>query len=290
MDWLLIEKKVYAVVFVSAFLGVAIWETYWPQRQLLVKAGRRWRNHGIVWLTCAACLILIARVSPVVIALAVARSPYGLLNRPQPPWAIRWLLAVVLLDFTRYLIHVGLHKIPGMWRFHEVHHSDPDFDLSTGLRVHPVEMLFNQVCYLSAVALLAAPISAVVVAELTSLFFSIFGHANASLPALSERISRYLFVSPDMHRIHHSEAIAEQNANFGDIFPWWDRIFGTYLQDPAAGQAGLILGVHGQQEASSLSVGFMLRLPFQRKERVLSESAETEYGTPIGSKSTSDAN
>src|SRR6185436_18250344 len=119
-----------------------------------------------------------------------------LLNGMQPPLAIRCLLGVVLLDFARYLIHLGLHKIPGMWRFHEVHHSDPDFDLSTGLRVHPIEVLFNQACYLGAVALLAPPVSAVVVAEFTSAFMSFFGHANASLPTLLERVSRYIFVSP----------------------------------------------------------------------------------------------
>ncbi|HYL94044.1 MAG TPA: sterol desaturase family protein [Alphaproteobacteria bacterium] len=265
MDWLQIEGKVYWLVFVGTFLGVAIWETYRPQRQLLVNAGRRWRNHGIVWLSCAILLSLLARVSPVLIAVSVADSPYGLLNRNQPAWAIRWLLAVGLLDFAKYLMHRGLHKIPGLWRFHEVHHSDPDFDLSTGLRVHPVEMLYNQACYLSAIAVLAPPISAVVAAELTSLFMSLFGHANASLPALLERVSRYIFVSPDMHRIHHSEEIPEQNANFGDIFPWWDRVFGTYLADPAGGQAGLILGIRGQQEPTSLSVGFMFRLPFRTK-------------------------
>ena len=265
MDWLQIEGSAYWLVFVGAFLSVAIWETYRPHRHLLVGSARRWRNHGIVWFTCAASMSLLARVSPAVIAVSVAASPYGLLNREQPPWAIRWLLAVVLLDLARYLIHLGLHKIPGMWRFHEVHHSDPDFDLSTGLRVHPVEMLFNQACYLGVIAILAPPISAVVVAELTSLFMSIFGHANASLPSALERVSRYIFVSPDMHRVHHSEDISDQNANFGDIFPWWDRAFGTYTADPAAGQAGLILGIKGQQQPTSLNVGFMLRQPFRRR-------------------------
>ena len=265
MVWVQIEGRAYWLVFVGAFLVVAIWETYRPQRKLLVSAGRRWRNHGIVWFSCAASLTLLARVSPVLVAISVGDSHYGLLNGNQPPWVIRWLLAVVLLDFARYLIHLGLHKIPGMWRFHEVHHSDPDFDLSTGLRVHPIEVLFNQACYLGAVAVLAPPISAVVVAELTSVFMSIFGHANASLPPLLERISRYIFVSPDMHRVHHSEEISKQNANFGDILPWWDRVFGTYTANPAGGQAGLILGIRGQQEPKSLSVSFMLRLPFRTR-------------------------
>lgn len=248
MDWVQLEGAAYWWVFVGTFLGVAIWETCRPLRPLLVNAGRRWRNHAVVWFVCAAGLALTARVSPVLAAVSAAGNPYGILNKSQPPIPFRWLLAVALLDLTRYLLHVGLHRIPGLWRFHEVHHSDPDFDLSTGLRVHPMEVLFNQAGYLSAILLLAPPVSAVVVSELTSVFMSFFGHANASLPPRLEKLSRYLFVSPDMHRIHHSEAISDQNANLGDIFPWWDRMFGSYLASPQAGQEGLVVGIHGKQQ------------------------------------------
>lgn len=265
MDWVQLEATAYWWVFVATFLGVAVWETCRPRRPLLVQAGRRWRNHAAVWLGCSACLALAARVSPALTAVSAAGSPFGILNRTQPPLPVRWLLAVAVLDLTRYLLHVGMHRIPGMWRFHEVHHSDPDFDLSTALRVHPIEVLFKQAGYLGAILLLAPPVSAVVVSELTSVFMSFFGHANASLPPRLETVSRYLFVSPDMHRVHHSEAIPDQNANFGDIFPWWDRIFGSYLANPEAGPEGLVVGIRGKQQPTSLDVSFLFGHPFRRR-------------------------
>jgi sterol desaturase/sphingolipid hydroxylase (fatty acid hydroxylase superfamily) len=148
-----------------------------------------------------------------------------------------------------------------------VHHSDPDFDVSTSFRVHPIELILTQFGYFGAIAILAAPPAAVLIAEVASTFQSFFGHANARLPEWLEPIVRTILVTPDMHRIHHSEEIQEQNQNLGDIFPWWDRLFGTYVSAPAAGPDGMITGLKGFQDAGSLKFTFMLSQPFLPERR-----------------------
>jgi len=145
---------------------------------------------------------------------------------------------------------------------HQVHHSDPDFDVSTAVRHHPAEVIFMQGAYLAAIAILAPPAGAVLVAELASCFQSFFMHANASLPSWVEKSLRSIYITPDMHRIHHSEEVSEQGRNLGDIFPWWDHLFRTYLAQPAAGQDGIVTGLKGIEHDRSLSPTFMLTSPF----------------------------
>jgi sterol desaturase/sphingolipid hydroxylase (fatty acid hydroxylase superfamily) len=159
-------------------------------------------------------------------------------------------------------MHWAYHSVPLLWRVHQVHHSDPDFDVSTAARVHPIEVVLTQGAYLAVIAIFAPPVIGVLAAELISAFQSFFGHANASLPAWVEKPMRRLFVTPDMHRIHHSENAGEQSRNLGDIFPWWDHLFRTYLAVPAAGQKGMIVGLKGYQNDASLGLAFMLTQPF----------------------------
>ncbi len=203
------------------------------------------------------------RGGPVALAATVAGSRFGLLNRSWLPFPISCVLAILAIDLVKYAVHRGYHAVPFLWRWHQVHHSDPDFDLSTGTRAHPMEIVLSQAANLAAIAVLAPPVVAVLIAELTSLVCSFFGHANASLPARIEKPVRRILVTPDMHRIHHSEEMTEQFKNLGDIFPWWDHLFGTYLADPAAGQPGIRVGLKGCQTARSLGVTFMLLQPFR---------------------------
>jgi sterol desaturase/sphingolipid hydroxylase (fatty acid hydroxylase superfamily) len=208
------------------------------------------------------------RASPVVIAASFAGSTFGVLNKPWLPFAARCILALLLLDLVKYALHRACHSVVLLWRMHQVHHSDPDFDVSTAFRVHPIELIFTQFGYFGAIAILAAPPVAVLIAELASTFQGFFGHANARLPQWLEKPVRVIFVTPDMHRIHHSEEIREQNRNLGDIFPWWDHLFGTYVSAPAAGPAEMITGLKGFQNPRSLSFAFMLRQPFLPKRQV----------------------
>ena len=278
MLWGRIESYGYWLVFATAFLGVAVWESFRPRRPLSAAPERRWGRHGLVLVVCTIISVGLYRVSPVIVALSFAGNRFGLLNKPWLPFAVRCILAVLLLDFVKYATHWAYHAVPVLWRVHRVHHSDPDFDVSTGVRVHPIEVILNQGAYFAVIAVFAPPVSAVLVAELVSAFQSFFGHANASLPEWIEKPLRVLFVTPDMHRIHHSEEVAEQYRNLGETFPWWDHLFRTYLDAPAAGQAGMIVGLKGYQDDGSLGVGFMLTQPFlaERQESASAQASVEE--------------
>jgi sterol desaturase/sphingolipid hydroxylase (fatty acid hydroxylase superfamily) len=276
VPWIRIESGAYWCVAVATFLGVAIWESFRAKQDLSVATGQRWRNHALVLLLSTVISAGLLRVSPVVMAAAVANNRVGLLNKPWLPFVVRCIFAVLLLDLVKYSMHRAFHSVPMLWRVHQVHHSDPDFDVSTAFRVHPFELLVVQGTYLAAVALLAPPLGAVVFAELAAGFESFFGHANARLPEWVETRLRLVFLTPDLHRIHHSEEVSEQTKNLGETFPWWDRLFGTYVPAPAAGQVGLITGLKGYQDAGSMSLGFMLRQPFMAERQ-----GDTLQGTPV---------
>jgi sterol desaturase/sphingolipid hydroxylase (fatty acid hydroxylase superfamily) len=263
MPWIRIESGAYWFLFVASFLGVAIWESFRPKSNLRVRAERRWSRHGVVLIVCTVITFGLYRVSPVIMAAAVADSRFGLLNKSWLPFPARCILAILVLDLVKYALHWAHHSVPFLWRVHQVHHSDPDFDVSTGLRAHPIEMIIVQGANLAAVAILAPPLLAVLIAELTNCFQSFFGHANASLPGWAEKPLRWVLVTPDMHRIHHSEEVREQSRNFGGVFPWWDRLLRTYLAAPAAGQGRMIVGLKGCQNDQSLDLAFMLSQPFR---------------------------
>ena len=232
MSWTQIEGSAYWILFAGGFLGTACWESLRPKGELSAgPLSRRWGNHALLHLACSLISMGLLRVSPLVMALAVANSRFGLLNKTWLPMAGRWVLAILLLDLLKYGIHKAFHSVPILWRVHQVHHSDPDFDVSTALRVHPLEMILTQGPYLAAIVILAPPPAAVLAAELLSIFESFVGHANASFPAWVEKSLLAVFVTPDMHRVHHSEEVSEQTGNLGDVFPWWDRLFGTYRED-----------------------------------------------------------
>ena len=265
MPWIRIESGAYWVVFVVSFLGFAVWETARPKRSLSSSLERRWGKHGIILIACTIVSVGLYRISPVVMAASVAGSRFGLLNKPWLPFAARCVLAVLVLDLVRYGVHRVHHSVALLWRVHQVHHSDPEFDVSTGIRVHPIEVILTQGAYLAAVAVVAPPVVAVLIAELLSAFQSFFSHANVSLPQWVDKPLRGVFVTPNMHRIHHSEEMQEQFKNLGDIFPWWDQMFGTYAATPAAGEEGIVTGLKGFQNEQSLDIAFMLAQPFRRQ-------------------------
>jgi len=214
----------------------------------------------------AGASLLIYRASTVAVAVAVVNSKFGLLNRPSLPLAARWILGFVLLDLLRYGLHRAFHSVPLLWRVHQVHHSDPDVDLSTGLRNHPLEAIVVQGVFCLAIAVLAPPASAVLAMEFIGILQAFFSHANANLPVWMERLLGMLVVTPRMHRVHHSEEMREQNANLGEVFPWWDRMFGTYLDCPAAGFDHMRFGMEGSQSPASAGLLFMLAQPFRPLE------------------------
>lgn len=259
--WLPRETSLLWGVLIVAFAAFAIWETLRPRRVLITPTGQRWTSHAIIWILGSLCAGWIYRGSAVVVALAVSHSPYGLLNRESVPLGARCLIAVLLLDLVRYGQHYLYHSVSVLWRVHRVHHGDPDFDWSTGLRFHPVEVLLTQGSYLAAIAILAPPPLAVLGLELADAAENFFSHANVAVPLKFETRLRRFLITPDLHRIHHSGEIAEQNSNFGILFSWWDRLFGTYLNEPAAGQDNLQVGLHEPPNHTS-TFGMLVR-PFR---------------------------
>lgn len=262
MSWMRFAEPAQWSLFVIVFLAIAIWESSQPKRELSFSTERRWGWHAMLFAIAGILSMVVIRASPIAVAVAMTGSRFGILNKPWPPFLPRCLAAVVLLDLVHYATHRAFHSVSFLWRIHEVHHSDPDYDVSTAARFHPIEVVLVQGAYIAAVAVLAPPAVAVFAAVLLTMILNLFAHANASLPGWVEKPVRAVFVTPDMHRIHHSEDIAEQSRNFGQTFPWWDRFLGTYLVKPAAGE-GMVTGVTGLREAKSVGIGFMLAKPFR---------------------------
>jgi sterol desaturase/sphingolipid hydroxylase (fatty acid hydroxylase superfamily) len=170
---------------------------------------------------------------------------------------------VILLDLTIYLQHVLFHAVPVLWRLHRMHHADLEFDVTTGVRFHPFEILLSMVIKLVVVAALGAPALAVLVFEVLLNATSMFNHGNVRLPAALDRLMRWIIVTPEMHRVHHSIAPRETNSNFGFNLPWWDRWFGTYRAEPAAGHENMTIGIEQFRDPRELRLDRMLAQPFR---------------------------
>lgn len=262
MPWGRIESYAYWSLFLVSFILVAGWESFRPKKDLSSPVERRWSRHGIILVVASVVSVSLCRVTPVLVAVAMMNSRFGLMNKAWLPFPLRFIVSILLLDLVRFAMHWSYHSVSLLWRVHQVHHSDPDFDVSTAGRTHPIEVTLLQVANIAAVAILAAPPAAVLIVELLAATQSFFSHANASLPAWVEKPVRWIFVTSDMHRIHHSEEVPEQSRNFGEIFSVWDRIFSTYLEEPAAGQEHVVVGLKGYQNEKSLNLGFILLQPF----------------------------
>ena len=179
-----------------------------------------------------------------------------------PGW-LAVLASVVLLDLAIYFQHVMFHAVPAFWRLHMVHHADLDFDVTTGLRFHTIEILLSFGIKAAVILLLGAPAVAVLVFEVLLNATSIFNHSNARLPLALDRLLRLFIVTPDMHRVHHSVIVRETNSNFGFNLPWWDWLFGTYRDQPAEGHDGMTIGLQQFRDQSRVErLHWMLLLPF----------------------------
>jgi sterol desaturase/sphingolipid hydroxylase (fatty acid hydroxylase superfamily) len=263
MDWIRLEGPVYWALVVGMFLAVAMWESSVPRRKLSLKAESRWSRHAVLMALTIAVMVLVLRLSPVALA-AIRANRGGLIGQEWIPYPIQFAATILLLDWLQFGVHWTLHHVGVLWRLHEVHHSDPDFDVSTAARFHPLEALIDQGVLLLAILLLAPPVSAVFVAEMLKVILNFWEHANASLPGWLERVVRWVLITPDLHRIHHSDDEREQSRNLGQIFSWWDRMAGTYLDRPAASEEQFGTGLKGYQNSTSIGIGFMLGEPFRR--------------------------
>ncbi|MCK5195481.1 MAG: sterol desaturase family protein [Desulfobulbaceae bacterium] len=248
------------------FFGVlalmAIWELLAPRRALTISKTARWfANLAIIFIN-AAVVRLLFPLLPVALALLAQKKGWGLLNYFDAPYWFAVIAGVIVLDLVIYLQHVIFHAVPALWRLHMMHHADLDFDVTTGLRFHPIEIILSGCIKLAAVVVFGPPATAVLIFEVLLNATSMFNHGNIRLPLSVDRVLRLFVVTPDMHRVHHSVVIRETNSNFGFSLPWWDRLLGTYCDQPAAGHQGMTIGLSQFRDAKRLTLPQMLTLPF----------------------------
>lgn len=250
--------------FVAVFALVATWEVHAPRRALTLGRAVRWSaNLGLVALNTLLLRLLFPAAAVGMAAFAEANG-WGLLNHYAVPAGLAVPLAVIALDFAIWLQHVMVHAVPALWRLHRVHHADLDFDLTTGARFHPLEILLSMLIKFAVIAVLGAPVIAVVIFEILLNATAMFNHGNIRLPAGVDRVLRWVVVTPDMHRVHHSVEEDETNSNFGFNLPWWDRLFGTYREAPRAGHDAMTIGLRDMRDPRQVDrLPAMLMIPFR---------------------------
>ena len=250
-------------VFLLIFAAMALWEAWAPRRAPAFGRRARWPHNLGLLLVDAALLRIVAPGAAIAVALSGEAHGWGFVNAVGlPAWAAI-LLAVALLDLAIYFQHVMFHAVPTLWRLHRVHHTDLEFDVTTGTRFHPIEILISTGIKCAAVAAIGAPAVAVLVFELLLNGTAMFNHANARLPRSLDRVLRWFVVTPDMHRVHHSIVYNETNSNFGFNLPWWDRLFGTYRAQPAAGHEAMTIGVDAFRSREELRLDKLLMQPLR---------------------------
>ncbi len=252
--------------FLGIFAVMALWEGLAPRRTLTISKAIRWGNN----LTLVAINTLVVRLLFPVAALGMAASAsahnWGVLNIFPIPFWLSVLVAIIAMDFVIWMQHVMVHAVPALWRVHRVHHADLDYDLTTGARFHPIEIVLSMVIKLATIMVLGPPLLAVIVFEVILNGMSMFNHANVRLPPVLDRLLRWAVVTPDMHRVHHSVEDDEANSNFGFNLSVWDRLFGTYRDQPRAGHVAMTIGIHQYTEPKLVAwLPGMLALPFLGK-------------------------
>lgn len=251
-------------VFFAVLGTMAFWELQAPRRVSALPRWQRWPgNLGIVALDTFLVRLLIP-VAGAGTATLVAAEGWGLFNQAQIPSWVAVLLSIILLDLAIYGQHVLFHAVPALWRVHRMHHADLDFDVTTGVRFHPVEIVLSMLIKLGVIVLLGVPAMAVVLFEILLNATSMFNHGNVRLPAAVDRVLRLAIVTPDMHRVHHSIKRRETDSNFGFNLSLWDRLFGTYRAQPERGHEGMTLGIPGFRDPRDCATLLgMLAIPFR---------------------------
>lgn len=249
--------------FAAVFAVMALVELLAPRRRQ--ENGRRWRwpnNLGIVVVDTVAVRLLFPTAA-VGVALWAEGRGWGVLNATAWPGWMRVVTGVVLLDLAIYGQHVLFHAVPVLWRVHRMHHADLEFDVTTGVRFHPVEIVLSMLIKFGVVLVLGVPALAVLIFEVVLNATSMFSHSNIHLPQGLDRVLRWVLVTPDMHRVHHSIEARETHSNFGFNLPWWDRLFGTYRAQPQAGHDGMVLGLPVFRDRTETRLDRMLLQPFR---------------------------
>jgi len=260
------EKEIRMGFFFGMLAVIGLWEIFAPKRALTVSKTVRWVNNlGLVFLN-SFIVRLVFPVAAIGVAATAQQNGWGLLNIIDMPVWLAAVIAIVVMDLVIYIQHVMVHAIPLLWRLHRVHHADPDYDVTTGARFHTLEIILSMGIKFCTIVLLGPPVFAVIIFEVILNATAMFNHGNISLPKSIDKVLRWFLVTPDMHRVHHSIEDDETNSNFGFSLPWWDRLFGTYRDQPRGGHEGMKIGIRSYSSTKDVSwITGMLTLPFKGK-------------------------
>jgi len=258
------ESLVRLSVFIGVLVVMALWQVLAPKKEL-IQGYKRWpANLGLIVVDSIVARVLLPAGSVGAAAWAAQHGVGVLPALGLSPW-VSIVLAVIVLDLIIYLQHVLFHAAPTLWRLHQVHHADRDIDVTTGLRFHPIEIVISMLIKITAVVAFGVPVLAVVIFEIILNAMAMFNHSNIRFPKVLDSMVRLLFVTPDMHRVHHSIIVRETNSNYGFNLSLWDRIFGTYRAQPELGHDGVVIGLPEYQDKPTHQLGWMLKLPFAKK-------------------------
>ncbi|MDH3342672.1 MAG: sterol desaturase family protein [Gammaproteobacteria bacterium] len=257
------EKTIRLSFFAGMLLIMAIWEIMAPRRALTVSKTVRWVNNlGLVFFNSFVARIVLPATA-VGVAKVAAENDWGLFNLVDVPIWLAVLVSVVIMDFVIYLQHIMVHAVPVLWRLHRVHHADLDYDVTTGARFHTLEIILSMLIKFATILLLGPSVVAVIIFEVLLNAMAMFNHGNVGLPKTLDKLLRWFIVTPDMHRVHHSIEDDETNSNFGFNLSCWDRLFGTYRDQPRAGHTAMTIGIHKFRDAKQCSwISGMLLMPF----------------------------
>ncbi|MEM9050215.1 MAG: sterol desaturase family protein [Pseudomonadota bacterium] len=261
------EPAIRMAVFMAVLAGLAVWELAAPRRRQEIPRLLRWSNNLAVVALDSLLVRLVFPVVAVGLAMEAETNGWGLFNSIDIPAWLAFLLALVLLDLIIYLQHVLMHAVPALWRLHRMHHADLEFDVTTGLRFHPGEILLSMALKLAAIAALGPPALAVLVFEIVLNASSMFTHSNVRLPRRLDKALRWVLVTPDMHRVHHSIDQPETDSNYGFNLSIWDRLLGTYRDQPKLGHDGMTLGLEQFRARRELWLDRMLLQPLRGPAR-----------------------
>lgn len=275
-DWILEhELPIRLGFFFGIFATMALWEMLAPRRALTTSKGVRWGNNLALVFFNSFVLRLLFPAAAVGVAAVAAQQGWGLLNIFDTPFLPAVIIAVVAMDFVIWVQHIMVHAVPALWRLHRVHHADLDYDVTTGARFHTIEIILSMLIKFATIVVLGAPVVAVILFEVVLNAMAMFNHGNVRLPLSLDRLLRSLLVTPDMHRVHHSVEEDEANSNFGFNLSLWDRLFGTYREQPRAGHEGMILGIRHYRSLHEVTrIDGLLWLPFRGEAVNRRQSAE----------------
>jgi len=257
------ELAIRLASFLGIFAAMGLWEIVLPRRRTMLGRWRRWPgNLGILAVDVLA-VRLVFPAAAVGFAVVAERNGIGLFHAAGAPAWLAVPAAVLALDMVIYFQHRAFHAVPALWRLHRMHHADQEFDLTTGGRFHPVEILLSMLIKAAAIFALGAPAAGVLIFEVLLNGTAIFNHGNVRMPGGLDRALRSVLVTPDMHFVHHSTLRREHDSNFGFSLSWWDRIFATYTPRPSAGYDGMTVGLDYFREARDQGLVRMLIQPFR---------------------------